>query len=161
MSFRATTMLTALLGLVSGCAPAGFMVNGRYMSDQELLAYQGSWPTDSTTATSKSRLQPEDRQHILNVIAHQEATGATLDGECSSPRLDDIVPVRATHLRVSSAGETIGPMKFAEEWRVLVCGNKHSWIVYEDRGTVGRPTAIYMQVKDNEWLRYEQVPTQR
>lgn len=161
MGFREVSGLAALFVCTAGCTASGFLVNGRHMTLEELSAYQGAWRTESLTTVGQSRVSPDERPHVLNLIAHQEITGTAPAAPCSTLLLTDVVPIPGTHLQAAT-GEMFGPLDFAERWRVLACEKKHSWVVFEDRRRPGKPTAMYLAAPgDDEWLQATPKPAYR
>jgi hypothetical protein len=136
-------------------------VDGRQVTLEELSAYQGAWRAESLTTVVNSRIKPDERPHVLNLIARQEAIAAAPAATCSTLLLTDVVPIPGTHLQ-SETGEMFGPLVFAERWRVLACDKKHSWVVFEDRGRPGKPTAMYLSAPgDDAWLQAKPQPAYR
>jgi hypothetical protein len=129
------------------------MVNGHKVTDKELAAYANSWEADSLAVISKSQITVQ--RSILNLIAQQEATGATLASPCSTLQLTAVVPLPDTDgkkVYMKLRGQTMGPMRFPEDWRVEACGKRHSWIVYEDWYKPGEPTAVYAETGTGDWI---------
>lgn len=141
----------SLLLLLSGCA-SGYLINGKHVSDAELAKYRSAWDAKALTIAATSRVAQKEHQGILDVIATIEAEGPTDSPPCGELVLTEVVlgEAAANYVRFTS-GHTFGPLSFYEDWRVLACGRKHSWMALVGPPPRSELQVVYASMLDDEW----------
>jgi hypothetical protein len=141
---------------ISGCATT-YRINGKKVTESELREYQSAWRPASFNAVKKSGLSPDDRQSALNIIAMSESTGITKAAPCKELSLFEVVPLKATDVQTPT-GEKYGGGAFTEDWRVLSCGFRHSWLViFGGQTNGGRLQVVYPKSESGGWAELKPV----
>lgn len=143
----------SLLLLLSACA-SGYLINGKHVSDAELAKYRSAWNAEALTIAAASRVAQKEHQGILDVIATIEAEGRTNSPPCGELVLTEVVLGEAVVDYVQFAsGDTLGPLSFYEDWRVLACGRKHSWMALVGPPPRSELQVVYASMVNDEWRR--------
>ncbi|WP_218043039.1 hypothetical protein [Steroidobacter gossypii] len=141
----------SLLLLLSACA-SGYLVNGRHVSDEELTKYRSAWAAETPAIATTSAVAPKEHQGILDLIATLEAQGGTDAPPCQELVLTEIVRGRETDYVQFASGQTFGPLSFYEDWRVLACGQKHSWIALVGPPPRSELQVVYSRAPNGDWM---------
>jgi len=144
-------ILPLVLLVLAGCA-SGYDVHGVRVTDEEMRKYQASWKPGALEVAATSGVDPGEHEGILNLIATLESRGVADMPPCEDLTLTEIVRSTVTHFQFGITGEKFGPLSMYEDWRVLACGSKHSWLAL-----VGPPPRRELQVvrafsRDGGWL---------
>jgi hypothetical protein len=141
-----------LVLLMSGCASPGFIVNGVRVSDEEMAKYRAAWKPGARAAAALSAVHPKEHQGILDLIAMLESRGATKQPPCESLVLTQIVRGPGNQARFAS-GQMFGPLSLYEDWRVLACGRKHSWIALVGVSPRYDLNVVFAETPEGDWIR--------